>query len=56
MSLITISSPIGCGGEEIARAVANGLDLEVFDDRKLLEIAPAVGIPSEKWPNREKES
>ncbi|MBW1862331.1 MAG: cytidylate kinase-like family protein [Deltaproteobacteria bacterium] len=53
MSLITISSPIGCGGEEIARAVANGLDLEVFDDRKLLEIAPAVGIPSEELKGME---
>jgi cytidylate kinase len=44
MSLLTISSPFGSGGKEIAQIVADGLNLEIYDDRKLLELAPAAGI------------
>ena len=47
MSLITISSPFGSGGKEIAQFVANGLNLEIYDDRKLLELAPEAGIQQE---------
>jgi len=47
MPLITISSAIGCGGNEIALIVADGLNLEVYDDRKLLDLAPTAGVRSE---------
>ena len=44
MSLLTISSPFGSGGKEIAQIVADGLNLEIYDDQKLLEMAPESGI------------
>lgn len=47
MSLLTISSPFGSGGKEIAQIVAEGLNLEIYDDRKLLEFAPEAGIRPE---------
>jgi cytidylate kinase len=47
MSLLTISSPFGSGGNEIAQIVADGLNLEIYDDRKLLELAPEAGIRPE---------
>ncbi len=47
MSLLTISSPFGSGGKEIAQIVADGLNLEIYDDRKLLELAPEAGIRPE---------
>ena len=47
MSLLTISSPFGSGGKEIAQIVADGLNLEIYDDRKLLELASEAGIRPE---------
>jgi cytidylate kinase len=47
MSLLTISSPLGSGGKEIAQIVADGLNLEIYDDQKLLEMAPESGIRPE---------
>jgi len=47
MPLITISSPFGSGGKEIAQFVAKGLKLEIYDDRKLLELSPQAGIRSQ---------
>ncbi len=58
MSLITISQGIGCAGEAIARHVAGGLNLELYDDVKLKEQALKMGIRAdevkafdEKLPN-----
>ena len=48
MSLITISRGIGCGGMIIARLVAEGLRLELFDDRKLQEEAIKMGLRTEQ--------
>ena len=54
MSLITITSPFAAGGEEIARGVAEKLDLQVYDDQKLLDLAPDAGIdPQELKSMRE---
>ena len=47
MSLITLTTPLGCGGQEIARLVGEGLGLDVFDDERLLLMGPDVGISSE---------
>ena len=47
MSLLTISSPFGSGGSEIAQIVADGLNLEIYDDHKLLALAPEAGIRPE---------
>jgi len=47
MPLITISGYMGCGVPEIAHNVATGLNLEIYDDQELLELAPKVGILSE---------
>lgn len=47
MPLITISSPLGCGGVEIGKRVADELNLEIYDDQKLIDMAPEVGIPSD---------
>jgi cytidylate kinase len=44
MSLITITSLFAAGGEEIAKRVAGKLDLQVYDDQKLLDLAPEAGI------------
>lgn len=44
MSLITISQGMGCEGETIARYVADGLNLELYDDVKLKEEALKLGI------------
>ena len=48
MPLITISSPLGCGGEKIAQRVADGLNLEIYDDQKLQNMAQEVGISSDE--------
>ena len=42
--LITISRGIGCGGMIIARLVAEGLNLELFDDHKLEKELIEMGI------------
>ncbi|MFZ0448072.1 MAG: cytidylate kinase family protein [Desulfatiglandaceae bacterium] len=47
MSLITISGYMGCGVREIAQNVAKGLNLDIYDDQELLELAPKVGVLSE---------
>ncbi|MFH1487971.1 MAG: cytidylate kinase-like family protein [Pseudomonadota bacterium] len=47
MSLVTISSSMGCGGAEIAKLVAEGLKLELYDDKRLQEEAIKMGITSE---------
>lgn len=51
MSLITISQNLGSGGMSIARTVAEGLDLELYDDDKLQEEALKMGIQSEDLKN-----
>jgi cytidylate kinase len=47
MSLITITRCIGCGGMTIARNVAEGLKLELYDDQRLQEEAGKIGIQPE---------
>jgi cytidylate kinase len=47
MSLITITRCIGCGGMSIAQSVANGLNVELYDDQKLQEEARKIGIQPE---------
>ena len=49
MALITISRSIGCGGMIIARLVANGLKIELFDDHKLQQQAMEMGIRPEEF-------
>ena len=55
MPLITISRGIGCGGLIVARRVAEGLNLELFDDRRLQEEAIKLGLQmvteTENWEN-----
>ena len=43
MPLITISYNIGCDGDAIARRVANGLDLDLFDNTRLQNMALELG-------------
>ena len=47
MALMTITTGIGCGGVTIAKRVADGLDLELYDDLKLQNEAVKMGISSE---------
>ncbi len=44
MSLITISEGIGCGGLAIAQRVADELNVELYDDRRLEQEAIGLGI------------
>jgi hypothetical protein len=44
MALITFTHTIGCDAEEIARRVAEGLGVEVYDDAKLREEALRMGL------------
>ena len=37
MSLITITRSMGCGGEKIAKIVAEKLNLELYDDPQIHE-------------------
>jgi cytidylate kinase len=48
MPLITMTQNIGCGGSTIAGLVAEGLGLELYDDRKLQEEATRMGVKSEE--------
>ncbi len=48
MSLITISRIIGCDCGEIGRNVADGLDLELYDDERFREEAVKMGISSQE--------
>ena len=51
MPLITISQRVGSGGEAVARLVADGLDLELFDDNRLQQEALKMGIRREGIEN-----
>ena len=44
MSLITITQSIGCDGLAVAKRVAEGLNIELFDDMKLKEEAAQKGL------------
>ena len=44
MPLITISRGIGCGGTIISRLVAEGLNLELFDDERLQKEASGMSL------------
>jgi len=48
MPLITISRGVGCGGMVVAQLVAEGLGVELFDDRKLQQEAIKMGIRPEE--------
>jgi cytidylate kinase len=48
MSLITMTETIGCNGLAIARRVAEGLGIELFDDWRLREEAARMGLKDEK--------
>ncbi len=48
MTLITITQNFGGDGMAIARKVADGLGIDLFDDRKLQGLVQARGIPSEE--------
>ena len=43
MSLITITQSLGCAAEDIAKLVANSLNLQLYDDSKLQQTAQAMG-------------
>ena len=47
MSLITISQNLASGGMTVARLVAEGLDLDLYDDDRLQEEALKMGIRSD---------
>jgi cytidylate kinase len=51
MPLITISQRIGSGGEAVAELVADGLDLELLDDKRLQREARKMGIRPEATEN-----
>jgi cytidylate kinase len=48
MSLITITHTIGCDAPAIARRVADGLTVEVYDDSRLREEALRMGLHTEQ--------
>jgi cytidylate kinase len=48
MSLITITSGIGSGAMPIARTVAGGLKVELYDDQRLQQEAAKIGISSQE--------
>jgi len=48
MALITITQNFGGDGTDIARKVADGLGMDLFDDRKLQGLVQARGIPFEE--------
>ena len=47
MPFVSISQRLGSQGEAIARRVAFSLNLELFDDEKLQQIAIDMGISPE---------
>jgi cytidylate kinase len=47
MSLITITTGIGCEGMAIGQLVCDGLKLKLYDDQRLQEEASKIGIPTE---------
>lgn len=48
MTLITMTHPIGCDGEEVTRQVAEGLNVEVYDDARLRKEALQMGLHVEQ--------
>jgi cytidylate kinase len=44
MSLVTFSGGLGCGAEEVAQLVADGADLELYDDQRLQKEALNMGL------------
>ena len=48
VALITITHTIGCIAPEIARRVADGLQVEVYDDSRLREEALRMGLHSDQ--------
>ena len=48
MSLITVTTTIGCGGMEVAKAVAKKLGVTLYDDDRLQEEALNMGFSSEE--------
>lgn len=44
MPLITITRSVGCGGTAIAKRVADGLDMTLYDDRAVEELADRTGL------------
>lgn len=48
MALITITTGIGCGGPEIARRVAEGVTVPLYDDEKLREESIAMGLSEQE--------
>ena len=43
MSLITITQRMGCAGENIAKLVADSLNLELYDDAGLQHTVQTIG-------------
>ena len=54
MSLITISQNLGSGGMTIARQVAKGLQIELYDDDRLQAVALEMDIRSDVFSNLDK--
>jgi cytidylate kinase len=48
MALITLTHTIGCNAEKIARRVADGLDVEVYDDARLKAEALRMGLHADQ--------
>ena len=44
MALITITAGLGCGGPEIARRVADGVSVPLYNDEKIREESIAMGL------------
>ena len=49
MSLITITQNYGSNGLEVAKKVADGLDWDLFDDRKIQELAQGRGVSHQEF-------
>jgi cytidylate kinase len=47
MSLITVTTSIGCGGNSVAQKIAEGLKLDLYDDDRLQQEAISMGYSSE---------
>ena len=54
MSLITITQNLGSGGMAIARQVAEGLNIELYDDERLQAEALEMNIRSDMFRNLDK--
>ena len=56
MPLMTVSRGIGCGGMIIARLVADGLKLELFDDERLLKEAAGMKLKAREMIGLDKKA